>query len=601
MAAPDSSPPSTAIRLPSSYVWAALGFALVGLVAAGFYYWGLFHWWKAQSWVEVPCLILKAELEESEGEDSTLYQAKATYRYDYAGRSYEGGRISFLAGKESGTSFHHRVHRELQGYLPPRPRKGELERNHSVPQKMFHCFVDPSQPDQAVLYRDLRWGYLSVVAVFAALFTSFGIWMAIMGRPGFRQSAAEAALKLEFPAQPWRWRLEWTGEFIPEQQTSWNMAMPYLAAWLSLIVLPLLFAMGWSGAFTEWRAYTTGIVAAILCGVPLIKTLNQARHRRAVGQMRLKLHPFPARPGSPVSGALVFDHPRLPDSGEAKLSLVCRRRVEQRDSEGSSIKIDRIGSYHLAIPISALRQNGLDWRLPFLFPALPSDAPESSSFGQAEPGIDWRLEFRVPGTAVRSEFKVPVFCVNGDETSVTEMENRSMIEAASVELPERLHDMGFPAEFDAAGLPLSIHCSPRRHRKKLAFLVVFNLFWIGVAVFLVRHEGPLIAQYIWTTTSSAIWLSIFCTALHHRVVRLLGSELKVENTLGPFAWQHRLTAAEVQAFTAEESPTKQAAEGFIVRLWITAGKKFLLVDKITERATADALAERFETWRRANG
>jgi len=122
-----------------------------------------------------------------------------------------------------------------------------------------------------------------------------------------------------------------------------------------------------------------------------------------------------------------------------------------------------------------------------------------------------------------------------------------------------------------------------------------------VPLFLVRHEGPFIAQYIWTITSSAIWLSIFCTALHHRVVRLLGSELKVENTLGPFAWQHRLTAAEVQAFTAEESPTKQAAEGFIVRLWTTAGKKLLLVDKITERATADALAERFEAWRRANG
>jgi hypothetical protein len=68
----------------------ALPFAAAG---AAVFVWAcstLVAWQHMRSWVEVPAQIERAELQAHDGGDATTDKAVATYRYEYAGRSYTG-------------------------------------------------------------------------------------------------------------------------------------------------------------------------------------------------------------------------------------------------------------------------------------------------------------------------------------------------------------------------------------------------------------------------------------------------------------------------------------------------------------------------------
>jgi hypothetical protein len=70
---------------------------LFGIPFAGV---GLFMGWlmvrqiggaiRAEGWPEAPAMIVSAELRESSGDDSTTYEARASYTYEYNGREYHG-------------------------------------------------------------------------------------------------------------------------------------------------------------------------------------------------------------------------------------------------------------------------------------------------------------------------------------------------------------------------------------------------------------------------------------------------------------------------------------------------------------------------------
>jgi hypothetical protein len=89
----------------------------------------------ARQWPEVPCVIKSSEVEENRGEDGPTYRVKITFEYEYDGVQYTSERYSFSDMSSSGRAGKQKV---VAQYPPG---------------KQATCFVDPDEPNYAVIHR----------------------------------------------------------------------------------------------------------------------------------------------------------------------------------------------------------------------------------------------------------------------------------------------------------------------------------------------------------------------------------------------------------------------------------------------------------------
>ena len=102
----------------------------------------------------------------------------AEYAYQYGGKQYTGRRVS-LYGSDNVGSFQQDVYRQLSEY-----RKSG---------RPFRCYVDPQQPDESILFRDLRWEMIGFQSIFALVFGGVGFGLlafCLLGRQGESRSGA---------------------------------------------------------------------------------------------------------------------------------------------------------------------------------------------------------------------------------------------------------------------------------------------------------------------------------------------------------------------------------------------------------------------------
>jgi hypothetical protein len=73
-----------------------LPFLAGGIVTSWIYFSGYTDYMKARGWEEVPCWIESASLENHSDSDGSSYKATATYHYEFAGRTWQGDRVSCI-------------------------------------------------------------------------------------------------------------------------------------------------------------------------------------------------------------------------------------------------------------------------------------------------------------------------------------------------------------------------------------------------------------------------------------------------------------------------------------------------------------------------
>src|SRR5688572_14512605 len=139
----------------------ALPFAAVGVGALVWSGWTLLDWRDAASWVPVSAEIVTVELEEhADDEGGSTYETTATYRYDYGGTSYTGTRVAIDTGADNIGGFQNRLYYGLRAALDSRTT--------------VTAYVDPDDPNRAVLNRQLRPGLFALKGLFAVAFGGVG-------------------------------------------------------------------------------------------------------------------------------------------------------------------------------------------------------------------------------------------------------------------------------------------------------------------------------------------------------------------------------------------------------------------------------------------
>jgi len=89
----------------------------------------------AESWVETPCRVLRAEVRSHSDDDGTTYSVHILYQYEFGGATYTNDRYDFMGGSSSGYKGKARVVDEYKSAERP------------------VCYVNPQDPSESVLKR----------------------------------------------------------------------------------------------------------------------------------------------------------------------------------------------------------------------------------------------------------------------------------------------------------------------------------------------------------------------------------------------------------------------------------------------------------------
>jgi hypothetical protein len=259
----------------------------------------------------------------------------------------------------------------------------------------------------------------------------------------------------------------------------------------------------------------------------------------------------------------------------------------------------KIWSAHKTVPQDLITRDLVSYRLPVDL-QIPADAPESAGGGDSPVKHVWKLELKVPGTPIHSVFEIPVF--RTEKSPAVDSATAGMVSIAneaSVDLPALLAARRITAEFDHAGIPVTLVCPPARHLSLIVFLTIFDLIWTAAAVFLIAQQAPLIFRIVWPVSATVIWLIVFWNILHKRSVTFNTAGLELRNQLGPYIRTRTFEKSRITGFSHDTNMTSNNTRFYRVRLEDVMGKRATLADGITEATTAAALVKRLEAWKKS--
>ncbi|HMP08183.1 MAG TPA: DUF3592 domain-containing protein, partial [Lacipirellulaceae bacterium] len=301
----------------------ALPFAATGVGAGGMAAVDVWRWAAVQQWVETPARLLESKLHTHRSSDGATYRVAAKYEYDFGGRPYVSERVAVQTGGDNLGNYHHDAARRLDAV---RKAGGATV-----------CYVNPRDPQQAVLFRTLRLGLLCFKLAFALLFGGVGFGLIAAAFFGRRKLRREAELQAAVPLEPWRWRDEWADGRIRSMTglqakvaagfaVAWN-----LISWPSFIGAAVSRDVGWGALAAIGLFPLVGTGFAIWAGRLWLV-------RRRWGVSELELTTLPGVLGGPLAGIIRVPCP-LAAPRDVELNLACIRS-ERRTSGGKSTRED---------------------------------------------------------------------------------------------------------------------------------------------------------------------------------------------------------------------------------------------------------------------
>lgn len=568
-----------------------LPFIAGGLAVAWFLYLPTIGgWWSARGWEEVPCWIEKAEIVTGSGKGGATYETKAVYRYEYRGHTHHSESVTFMSGADNMGDFQQKAYGQIHA----------LEGR----EQPFRCYLNPAKPDQAVLFRDLRWGVVLLMSMFPTAFPLAGAVVSLGGWLQARKARQAGKLQEQHPQEPWRWRKEWAQDDI---RTSGD-GLPFIlaiAGWILLVQGPLALAIVIGGDLSKSLLAALGLLPCLLALIPLRMAWNRVKTRFALGRPALRLDQVPVTPGRVLEGELKLSQALSPRT-IIHVRALCQRQIVRRAGKGTQTSTETIWEHGETLSASEARRdmNGVALPLRVEIPrGLPcqaiEDAESAAFYGEQHV---WSLELTSGNGGKPAVLPLPVFMTR-EEARLAAYEARREIEAVVLDteqLVERLQLRGVTAEFDSSGIPTRIDCPPRRFGGVGIFLLLFGIVWSVAFVVMINKEAPWIFRIVWGISSPGLLIAALWTLLHRRVVELRADELRIQHHFGPFySWGETFEPRHIVRFTHDSNMQSGSVFYYRVRAETTFGKTKTLADGITESVTAKTLEKRLEQWRRS--
>lgn len=461
----------------------ALPFAAVGVYMA----WSLASllWlsWSAASWIEIPATITGVELK---GGKKSSQRVLADYRYDYNGQPYQNDRVGLSTTADNFGSYHRRLYDRLRAAWKD--------------EKTVPCFVDPNDPQRALLDRGLRPAVVLFHVPFVLLFGGFGFGMLAAAVYGVKKSGSPQTLAAKATNQPWLVRDEWRTGVLQESSKEFYFIALFTLFW-NILSWPVAVLFLMDDDRKQWWQFPLVLLFPAV-GVGFVVWLTrQWLRRRKYGVSTLRLATVPGVIGGRFSGVVLA--PEAVRAADAvRLFLTCTREV----NSGEDTKTEVL--WQDERDIAKFLDAGEPGRLgvPVMF-TIPSHAQPTDD----DKRVAWTLKATaaLPGIDYAASFEVPVFRTAESQEGVdVELAPLSEYEADRP-LEALLAEEGIVVEPLAALGSVRYFAPAGRHPGVAISLTILTLVFAGAS-------GGLLWNGVWLIggVSLLVTLAMIAATLH---------------------------------------------------------------------------------------
>jgi hypothetical protein len=536
----------------------------------------LFTWVRAQSWQEAPARILSTELDVNRDADTTTYRVRAVYEYEYGGMTYTSDHVTSGQGSDNIGSFHQEKHAELRTYA----ESGDL----------FRCFVNPEDPSETLLYRELRWGMLAFEAVFALAFSLVGFSLLFAAFYGSRAVREAEALKEQHAGEPWLWEKDWVDGRIQAGSRGKMVGSVIFALLWNLISLPIIFLV--PGELTDGnRLVLIGLIFPFVGILLAAYAIYAVLQWRKFGNSEFELFSNPGVLGGYLEGRIHTAISARQDE-TFRITLNCIRKETSGSGKNRSSTERILWQDTIEVGANELLAGPRGASIPVRF-AIPIDAGPDSNPDASNP-IKWKLEAagRMPGIDFSACFIVPVF-------RTPDWDSRLKIETREAPLwgageTIALESMGILRRPIAGG---GVSYVFRRARAKGAAigLTVFLIIWCGFIWLMLRLDAPILFPVVF---------GLFALLLIAGLIDMWLKQTRMQAEPGCVSFNRRLIGpGKTLIFTAGEIATIKLKRGmqagsklyYQIELCTKEGKKHILASRITDQRLAGRLIKDMES------
>lgn len=536
----------------------------------------LVTWSRAQSWQEAPARILSAELDVNREDDSTTYRVRAVYEYEYGGATYTSDRVASGMGSDNIGSFHQNKHAELRTYA----ESGRL----------FRCFVNPEDPSEALLYRELRWGMFGFEAVFALVFSLVGYGLLFAAFYGSRAVREAEALKKQHAREPWLWEKDWVDGRIQAGSRGKMIGAIIFALLWNLISSPIIFLV--PGELADGnRMVLIGLLFPFIGVLLAAYAIYAALQWRKFGNSEFELFSNPGVIGGYLEGR-VHTTIRARQDETFRVTLSCIRKETSGSGKNRSSTERMLWQDAIEIDANELLAGPRGASIPVRF-AIPIDAGPSSDPDDSSP-IKWRIDAvaQLPGIDFSARFIVPVFHMPDSDPSLEiEIRKEPLSEASEA---SALESMGILRQPTAEG---GVSYVFRRGRAKGAAigLTAFTIIWFGFIWLMLRLDAPILFPLVF---------GLFSLLMIAGLIDMWLKQTRVQAEAGRIVFNRRLIGSgKTLIFPAEDIATIKLKRGmqagsklyYQIVLSTRGGKKHTLTSRITDQRLAKRLIKDLES------
>ena len=551
----------------------ALPFAGVGAFAGGYIAWSFYDFVQMKDWVEVPCKILQAELVTNSDSDSTTYKVTARYEYAYDGNKFTGDRVGINNSSEKIGSYHEEKADELKQYQ----RTGNL----------FRCFVNPSQPNQAVLYPELRIAQIGFLTIFVLIFGGVGCGLIFWSFYSIKIERRENELQAAHAGQPWMWKEDWAaGEIKSSNKKNVVGAFCFAAFW-NLISGPVIFIVPDEIKKENYPALIALLFPAVGLGLLIWFFILLLRWRK-YGDSYFTMASVPGVIGGQLAGVVQTKVKLRPEDG-FQVNLSCIEKVTSGSGKNRSTSEKIRWQDEKVLSRELTEHDVAQSAIPIQF-QIPYDAPETTvEEGSGE--TFWRLKVQaaVPGIDYLADFKVPVFKTpdsspdfKPDETVLVDYEvqldDDDIVRAAGIRLEPTPGGRRFI-------FPMA------RNPGGASGLTIFFTIWCG-AIWLMIHMGaPILFPILFGLFAVLIFLGVLDLWLWSSMTEVRYGTLRVRTGLFGIGKTWTYAVDQIQTIKAESGMQSGNRLYYMLRLYTTDGKKHTLGKGLRNQSDANRIVE----------
>jgi hypothetical protein len=521
----------------------------------------------AKNWVQVPATLLTATLDVSSG-DSTTYEAQASYQYEFQGHTYASNRVGINGGHDNIGSWQARV-------------ASELKRRKSTSGTTV-AFVNPKNPESALLYPEIRWGLIGFKMIFVIIFGGAGglLFMgSIIEKPSVLMRVKRSGKKVQQEAQS-------DHIYSSARTTLWVMVGITVA--VNLMSAPILFALG-----DELRTGNKLILLALIFPIMgfglLLATVREGYRLKKLGRSPLVLAPFPPGIGGYL-GATVRINTDYDSHQRFNVSLSCIHRYTSRSSDGKSKTIEQTRWHEEGIAYLERAQHN-QTLLRFNF-NIPEGLPESS---EGSNRYFWRVD--VEGALSKSKYKrsfvVPVVAIGNPTPShqYLAIDHPGMVELTLDRIDQiNADDRG--NEFELR-FPRFSYLGDRFGG------ILFGGIFLGSGIGVSIAGAPIIFPIVFVPIGSAVLLhGIIAMLTAHRVMVRADGIFRRSSFVGLIKTLKHFSTNDIEGLNIIKATRWESSHGpkryfFTIEAKNKQGKKLKLVDRIEGDDSARALVDRF--------